>query len=327
MSGSHAHHNLGNALVAEHDSANSGRRKVSSMTTGASTSFETTVNITVIDEADGNNGPQWHLTVQFPWTNVEKKFVDHVYIDKSLIPDEPTRGIHRVEVAFKSLKNKQEGGKHSGTHYWMVNYYINKIFGPADQMNAQPNTSSIWPGKEDEAARNSGQAPDTTGNGYVPNGNPPANGNGGHYDPTAPYDLFADRRTYGIIKGHCENAVIAMMDKLPGLFNENGDPNWAMFLFYRDEFYNNFSAIDITVYAEDNEEPVAEAEAEEPAAPPVPPAPPAPAEHFCEKHQESYTRYTDGRYGHKWDEDKHWCLEGNDFLLDNNGNPVTEVLI
>ena len=63
-----------------------------------------------------------------------------------------------------------------------------------------------------------------------------------------------------------------------------------------------------------------------PAAPPA--APPAPApEHFCEKHQESYTRYTDGRYGHKWDEDKHWCLEGNDFLLDNNGNPVTEALI
>ena len=122
------------------------------MTTGASTSFETTANITTVSEADGKNGPQWHLTVQFPWTNVEKRFVDYVYIDKSSIPDEPTRGIHRVEVAFRSLKNKQDGGKHPGTHYWMNNYWMNKIIGPADQMNPQPNISSIWPGKEDEAA-------------------------------------------------------------------------------------------------------------------------------------------------------------------------------
>ncbi len=91
--------------------------------------------------------------------------MDYVYIDKSSIPDEPTRGIHRVEVAFRSLKNKQDGGKHPGTHYWMVNYYINKIIGPADQMNPQPNISSIWPGKEDEAARNSA---DATGNAPAP---------------------------------------------------------------------------------------------------------------------------------------------------------------
>ena len=68
----------------------------------------------------------------------------------------------------------------------------------------------------------------------------------------------------------------------------------------------------------------AEPVAEEPAPPPPPAAPP---EHFCEKHQESYTRYTDGRYGHKWDENKHWCLEGNDSLLDDNGNPVAEPMI
>ena len=70
----------------------------------------------------------------------------------------------------------------------------------------------------------------------------------------------------------------------------------------------------------------AEPVAEEPAAPPAPPP-----EHFCEKHEVEYTKYDKDRetplYGHKWDEDKHWCLEGNDFLIDDKGNPVTEALI
>ena len=294
------------------------------MTTGSAT-FETTANIISVNPTDGKNGPQWWLKCKFPWT--KETYEDSVYLDQSAFKDEPSRGIYRVEVAFRSLKNKQDGGKHSGTHYWMNNYHILKFVEQSGQMNTMPNNQSIWPGKEDEAARNSDSFSGNngnTGNVPAPGGNATANGNGGHYDPAAPYNLFADRRTYGQIKGHCENAVIAMMDKLPDLFDEEGVPQWEMFVYWRDEFYNHFSAIDITVYAEDNEEPVAEPVAEEPA----PPAPPAPApEHFCEKHQESYTRYTDGRYGHKWDEDKHWCLEGNDFLLDNNGNPVTEALI
>ena len=71
--------------------------------------------------------------------------------------------------------------------------------------------------------------------------------------------------------------------------------------------------------------------AEPVAEEPTPPAPAPAPEHFCEKHQESYTKYDKDRetplYGHKWDEDKHWCLEGNDFLIDDKGNPVTEALI
>ena len=71
----------------------------------------------------------------------------------------------------------------------------------------------------------------------------------------------------------------------------------------------------------------AEPVAEEPAPPAAPPAP----EHFCEKHQVEYAKHDKDRetplYGHKWDEGKHWCLEGNDFLIDDKGNPVTEVLI
>jgi hypothetical protein len=62
----------------------------------------------------------------------------------------------------------------------------------------------------------------------------------------------------------------------------------------------------------------AEPVAEEPAAPP------APSEHFCEKHQVEYSKYRDGRYGHKWDENKHWCLEGDASLRDDSGNPVAE---
>ena len=302
------------------------------MTTGASTSFETTANITTVSEADGKNGPQWHLTVQFPWTNVEKRFVDYVYIDKSSIPDEPTRGIHRVEVAFRSLKNKQDGGKHPGTHYWMVNYYINKIIGPADQMNPQPNISSIWPGKEDEAARNSA---DATGNAPAPSGNPPANGNGGHYDPSAPYDLYTDRN-YGQIKGNCNNILMALESKLPGMWDDDGNPNFAMWVYWRDEIYNNFQAIDITVYeqgepevgglVEEAKKLGAEAFLEKMANEPPPPAPaPEPAAHYCEKHKVEYSQEKDGsRYYHQWNDNKHWCIEGNESLLDGEGKPVAE---
>jgi len=290
--------------------------------TTASATFETTANISSAVPADGRNGPQWLLKCRFPWTG--GNFEDTVYLEQSQFPNEPARGIHRVEVAFRSLKNKQEGGKHSGTHYWMNNYYITKIVEQTGQMNTMPNNSSIWPGKEDEAARNSDSFTGNTGNPPTPT----ANGNGGHYDPTAPYDLFADRRTYGQIKGHCENAVIAMMDKLPDLFDEDGVPQWEMFVYWRDEFYNNFSAIDITVYADGNEEPVAEPVAEEPApaAPVAPVAPVAAPEHHCEVHGVGYNKYSTG-YMHKVAGMEAWCHEGVDGIYDDKGNPVTEALI
>jgi hypothetical protein len=99
-----------------------------------------------------------------------------------------------------------------------------------------------------------------------------------------------------------------------------------MFVFHRDEFYNHFSAIDITVYAQENEEPVAEAEAEEPA-PAAPPAAPAPLpEHFCEVHSVGYNKYSTG-YMHKMAEMEAWCHEGIDGIYDEKGTPVTEALI
>ena len=62
-------------------------------------------------------------------------------------------------------------------------------------------------------------------------------------------------------------------------------------------------------------------------APEAPAAPPAPSEHYCAKHQIKYDPYSDGRYGHKWNDDKHWCLEGSESLLDNEGNPVNEAML
>ena len=296
------------------------------MTTGSAT-FETTANIISVNPTDGKNGPQWWLKCKFPWT--KETYEDSVYLDQSAFKDEPSRGTYRVEVAFRSLKNKLDGGKHSGTHYWMNNYHILKFVEQSGQMNTMPNNSSIWPGKEDEAARNSDSFSGNTGNTGntpAPSGNATASSNGGHYDPTAPYDLFADRRTYGFIKGHCENAVIAMMDKLPDMWNDDSTPNFDMWVYWRDEIYNHFQAKDITVYTQENEEPVAEAEAEEPA-PPAAPAAPAPApEHHCEVHGVGYNKYSTG-YMHKMAEMEAWCHEGIDGLYDEQGNPVTEVLI
>jgi hypothetical protein len=60
---------------------------------------------------------------------------------------------------------------------------------------------------------------------------------------------------------------------------------------------------------------------------PSPTAPAAPSEHYCAKHQIKYDPYSDGRYGHKWNDDKHWCLEGSESLLDNEGNPVNEAML
>ena len=287
------------------------------------TTFETTANIITAAPADGRNGPQWHLTVHFPWTNVEKKFVDYVYLEQSQFPTEPAKGVHNVEVSFRSLKNKQEGGKHSGTHYWMNNYYITRIGGVANQMSPLPDLHSIIPGMENTAATNS----DTfTGNaGGAPT--PTANGNnGGHYDPNAPYNLYADRN-YGQIKGNCNNILMALESKLPGMWDETGNPDFAMWIYWRDEIYNRFQAVDITVYAEDNEDndvSVPPMEVNEAPAAPVPPAP-AVQEHHCEKHGVGFNKYSNG-YSHKVANTNGYCHEGVDGIYDGEGNPLTEMV-
>ncbi len=286
------------------------------------TTFETTANIITVNEIPGNKGLQWLLKCKFPWTY--ETYEDSVYLEQSAFPEAPASGIYRVEVAFKSLKNKKEGGKHSGTHYWMNNYFMNKIVGPVDQMNPQPNNSTPWPGREEEAERNRAEFTGNTGGAPTPTAN---GNNGGHYDPNAPYNLYADKN-YGQIKGNCNNILMALESKLPGMWDETGNPDFAMWIYWRDEIYNRFQAVDITVYAEDNE-------ADDVLVPPividpypaVPADPPAPSEHYCAKHQIKYDPYSEGRYGHKWNDDKHWCLEGSESLLDNEGHPVNEAML
>ena len=251
-----------------------------------------------------------------------------MYLKQSAWPEEPTqRGIWRVEVGWKYNKNRSEakgGGKHPGTHYWMCAYNILQFIEQTNQMDPLPNSSSIWPGKENEAAANSDSFSGNTGNAPAPGGNAPtptASSNGGHYDPAAPYDLYADRN-YGQIKGNCNNILMALESKLPGMWNDDSTPNFDMWVFWRDEIYNNFQAKDITVYAEDNEAPVAEPVTEEPAAPPA--APPAPApEHHCEVHGVGYNKYSTG-YMHKVAGAEAWCHEGVDGIYDEKGTPVTE---
>ena len=69
----------------------------------------------------------------------------------------------------------------------------------------------------------------------------------------------------------------------------------------------------------------AEAFLEQVANEPPPPAP-EPAAHYCEKHKVEYAQEKDGtrRYYHKWNDNKHWCIEGDDSLRDGNGQPITE---
>jgi hypothetical protein len=261
------------------------------------TTFMTTANISSVNPTDGRNGPQWLLKCKFPWTG--GNFDDSVYLEQSQFPTEPARGIHQVEVSFRSLKNKQEGGKHSGTHYWMNNYYITRITGATNQMDASPNNQSVVPGMENTAAANSDTfSGNGASNGMIPTA-PPTNGS----------------EILGSVRGHCDNAIIALKDHLPGVVLEGGGIDWDQFVFHRDEFYNKVVAVSIQIYADDNAEPVAE----EPA--PAAPAAPVVQEHHCEKHSVGFNKYSNG-YMHKVAGTDAYCHEGVDGIYDDQGNPV-----
>jgi hypothetical protein len=115
-----------------------------------------------------------------------------------------------------------------------------------------------------------------------------------------------------------------MIGHVPELLDSQGNPNWDMWTFYRDEFYNKFANVDITVYADGNEEPVAEPEAEELAPPAAPVG--VMQDHFCEDHAVGFNKYSTG-YMHKVAGTESYCHEGIDGLYDEQGNPVTDVLI
>jgi hypothetical protein len=151
-------------------------------------------------------------------------------------------------------------------------------------------------------------------NGPTPSGNAPANGNGGHYDPSAPYDLYADRN-YGQIKGNCNNILMALESKLPGMWDDDGNPNFDMWIYWRDEIYNNFQAKDITVYAE--------ALPENTANEPPPTAPAPEPDHYCERHGVGFNHYSTG-YQHKVAGTNGYCHEGIPGIWDENGKKLEE---
>ena len=60
--------------------------------------------------------------------------------------------------------------------------------------------------------------------------------------------------------------------------------------------------------------------------PATPAAPPAPPEHYCEVHKVGYNKYSTG-YQHKVAGVEAWCHKDVDGIYDEQGNPVTDVLI
>ena len=120
---------------------------------------------------------------------------------------------------------------------------------------------------------------------------------------------------------------LAQVQELPGLFDEDGTPNWDMLVFYRDEYYNKVVCKDITVYANDNvadDVLVPAMEVNQAPAAPVPPAP-ATQEHHCEKHGVGFNKYSNG-YSHKVANSNGYCHEGVDGVYDDQGNPLTEMV-
>ena len=275
-------------------------------TAQAANGILTTVNVKSVAGTSGNNGPQWQLQgCRYPWSNPNRPdIVSSLWIEQSDYPEQPSPGMYRVEVVMTAMVNKADGSMYDGSRYWMHKYKCLRLIEPVNKMDAVPDFNAAV-------------------DGYVSTGSNGHQGGGTPGQPTANAKPVNGSDIPGIVRGHCENAVLflAQVQELPGLFDEDGTPNWDMLVFYRDEYYNKVCSTDITVYAEENEEPVAE----EPAAPTA--APPAPApEHFCEVHSVGYNKYSTG-YMHKVAGMDAWCHEGVDGIYDEQGNPVTEVLI
>ena len=150
-------------------------------------------------------------------------------------------------------------------------------------------------------------------------------GNNGGYSPTP--EPANGSEILGSVRGHCDNAIIALKDHLPGVVLEDGGIDWDQFVFHRDEFYNKVVAVPIRIYAEDNvadDVLVPPMEVNEAPAVPVPPAP-ATQEHHCEKHGVGFNKYSNG-YSHKVANTNGYCHEGVDGVYDDQGNPLTEMV-
>ena len=95
----------------------------------------TTMTVKRSSTVEGRNGPQWALTVTWPWTIGLN--TDSVWLEKSEYPHEPTPGTYPVAVEHRTVKNKKEGGQHDGSQPWMWNWRVVRFIGPQPTVSSQ----------------------------------------------------------------------------------------------------------------------------------------------------------------------------------------------
>ena len=88
---------------------------------------ETTVKVDKVATVAGRSGPQWELTVGWPWT---RDIPDRIWVDKSAMPAEPALGGYHVHVVRTGVK-RNKAGPYDGTQPWMWNYKVVAWDGPA----------------------------------------------------------------------------------------------------------------------------------------------------------------------------------------------------
>ena len=111
--------------------------------------IDTTMTVKRSSTVEGRNGPQWALTVTWPWTIGQH--TDTVWLEKSEYPDEPTGGTYHVAVAHRTVKNKADGGQHDGSQRWMWNWQILRFI---DQHAPAPTAASAQAEAPTTAATN-----------------------------------------------------------------------------------------------------------------------------------------------------------------------------
>ena len=124
--------------------------------------------------------------------------------------------------------------------------------------------------------------------------------------------------------GYCWVHGTSRSASAKGLYHKmEGEDRWCMESGIVD------AEVEVSGLVEEAKKLGAEAFLEDMANEPPPPAPaPEPAAHYCEKHKVEYDKHDKDRdepmYAHRWNDNKHWCIEGNESLIDGKGQPVTE---
>ena len=81
----------------------------------------TTVTIEKVASVEGHDGPQWEVTVRWPWSN---QFPDRVWLDQAEYPHAPLVQRYSAQVDRTGAKRKGDGTAYDGSKPWMWNYRI-----------------------------------------------------------------------------------------------------------------------------------------------------------------------------------------------------------